>query len=153
MHDTAHNVMVTSVSVPFELNQLLNCARLEDGKLLGLIQKAHKGDICIEEGLLVLILWVLIDDVLTDSRKDIDRVLDFVDFAGVNGTTVFSFIIFHVVHRFKFVFMENLSVMLSDGEDRIIVWSKNCVIICVRTWPFIKVELKGKHITVEEGFD
>lgn len=117
MHDTAHNVMVTSVSVPFELNQLLNRARLEDRKLLSLIQKAHKGDICIEEGLLVLILWVFIDDVLTDSGKDIDRVLDFVDFTGINGTTVFSLVIFHFVHRFKFVLMENLSIMLSDCED------------------------------------
>ena len=117
MHDTTHNVMVTSVSVPFELNQLLNCARLEDCKLLSLIQKAHKGDICIEEGLLVLILWIVIDDVLTYSGKDIHRVLDFVDFTGINGTTAFSFIIFHVIHRLKFILMENLSIMLSDCKD------------------------------------
>lgn len=82
VHDTPEDMVLSSILVPLELNELLNCAGFKNLKLLGLIDQTHEIAITINK--LNLIVVQVLSDVLSDLGQNVNGVGNLVDFAGVD---------------------------------------------------------------------
>lgn len=70
MHDATHNVVVTSVGVPFKLDKLLDGTGVVDCELFAGVQEAHEIDVSVVEYFLVG-FWIFVDDMLTNTWKNV----------------------------------------------------------------------------------
>ena len=80
--------------------------------------------------------------IFTNLGNSIQKIGDLEHFLGVNS----SILIWDREVRF----MENVSVVLSDLEDRLIVWLSVFVLIHMDRGPLIIIELEPKDLTVQK---
>lgn len=80
--------------------------------------------------------------IFTNLRNSIQKIGDLEHFLGVNS----SILIWDREVRF----MENVSVVLSDLEDRLIVWLSVFVLIHMDRGPLIIIELEPEDLTVQK---
>lgn len=81
MHDASEQMMLSSVLLPFEVYQLLDCLSMEALPLIRIRQSNEQGDAFIDKLTREqLISAIGMAEVLADLRKQINRILDLVHF-------------------------------------------------------------------------
>lgn len=152
MHHASEDVMSSSILVPLELDELLDSLGLVNDELLGFIEESHEIDVRVQVSFFATVLLVCVDDVLSNDWKQVDGVFDLVNFTCVDGANLdfFLSILGHIIDGSELFLMEHNLVVLSNVENRVVIWSQMSVIVSVGTWPFIIIELQTEYIAVKK---
>lgn len=140
-------MVLSSILVPLELNELLNCAGFKNLKLLGLIDQTHEIAITINK--LNLIVVQVLSDVLSDLGQNVNGVGNLVDFAGVDlwGINIFFIIVFV---QWRDVWEDGF-IVVSELEDWVVVTTLISIVVSVRTGPIIEVKWETENVWWKQG--
>lgn len=146
MVDKTEEMEVEAISLPFELDQILDGLTVENFYLVASTHALKDIDVIVSNVLVPFsaVRILFLEVIGADPWEKIEAVLDLEHLSG--GLVIVIFII----HNAVLIFWEHGSVMLSNGEDWLVQGSDALFFLTVRCWPLIKVKWPLENIRVKE---
>lgn len=98
---------------------------------------------------MVMMLVFHISDIRSNQIYEINLVPDLMEFILL--LTFFEFDLIFSTYGFELVFRKYGAVMVTDLKNTVeVIGSYTHLIICVKSWPLVKVKLKDKYTRIKQ---